>query len=242
MLFRSQIVNPIEHAHYIQQIARLLSVEEQVILRALPREQQAKAQRAPVAPPKPASAAALAHPETATLSYAPQEEFLLGWLMRYPSAVDAIQEKLQRDLAPFTLVQHLIAPTVLALFERTEHRAIWQAWQAQRGVDSAEQWIAKLDDLLGSIAQQAFDHRLPETQAYRYVNDALECATILQKQQAQRWLTHMNHQVKEATDDEDADRALEHIVQIKAYLGTISAPKRSSTYSDLHSLYDLHTA
>ena len=237
----TQIVNPVEHAHYIQQIARLLSVEEQVILRALPREQQAKTQRTPTSPPRAATPPTVPS-QAVALSYAPQEAFLLGWLMRYPSAVDAVQEKLQRDLAPFSLVQHLIAPTVLGLFERTEHRAIWQAWVAQRGSENAEQWISKLDDLLRSIAQQAFDHRLPEPQAYRYVNDALECATILQKQQAQRWLAHMNRQVKEATTDEDADRALEHIVQIKTYLGTISAPKRSSTYSDLHSLYDLHTA
>lgn len=237
----TQIVNPVEHAHYIQQIARLLSVEEQVVLRALPREQQVKQQRAPVASPKPVSQAA-AQAAAVTLSYGPQEEFLLGWLMRYPSAVDAVQEKLQRDLAAFSLVQHLIAPTILGLFERTEHRAIWQAWLARRGNDAPEQWISTLDDLLREIAQRAFEHRLPEPQSYRYVNDALECAKILQKQQAQRWLAHMAHQADDAPDEEERLRALEHIVQIKEYLGTISAPKRSSTYSDLHTMYDLHSA
>ena len=103
----TQIVNPVEHAHYIQQIARLLSVEEQVILRALPREQQAKTQRTPTSPPRAATPPTVPS-QAVALSYAPQEAFLLGWLMRYPSAVDAVQEKLQRDLAPFSLVQHLI--------------------------------------------------------------------------------------------------------------------------------------
>jgi hypothetical protein len=49
----------------------------------------------------------------------------------------------------------------------------------------------------------------------------------------------MTRQAAEASDDQERILAIEYLVQLKEYLGMISAPRRSSTYADLH---HLHTA
>jgi hypothetical protein len=159
--------------------------------------------------------------------------------MRYPSARDAVQEKQRRDLAPFALVQSSIGDSILDLLQRVEHRAIWSAWeQAPAGVD-VDRWAEQLDEALRPVALQVLSHRLPDPQAYRYVNDALECATILQQYQAQRWHKRFRHEAHEAIDNDVRAQALEMIVQLQEYLGMISAPRRSATYADLHNLHSV---
>jgi DNA primase len=232
-----QVTNPIEYAYYIQQIARLIDIDEQSILRALPRSQTAVAggQRGVPSQPAPVGAA----PVPGASGMVQREEHLLGWMMRYPSARDAVQEKLRRDLTPFTLVQRVISDALVDLFERIEHRAIWGAWAAQPDGSDADQWAERLDETLQPVAQRALAHRLPDPQSYRYVNDALECATILQQYQAQRWHRRIKHEAHEAADSDARAEALEMIVQLQEYLGMISAPRRSSTYADLHNLHSV---
>jgi DNA primase len=241
-----QITNPVEHAYYIQQIARLIDIDEQSILRALPRSQDRAGQGAHPSAPRPARdqqparGAQAADPASAAAGGpAQREEHLLGWMLRYPSARDAVQEKLRRDLASFVLVQQLVSDDLVDLFERVEHRAVWVAWRAQAEGADTDQWAAGLDDALRATARRALENRLPDPQAYRYVNDALECATILQQYQARRWLSRIKHEAHEAADSDARAQALEMIVQLQEYLGMISAPRRSSTYADLHNLHSV---
>jgi hypothetical protein len=98
-------------------------------------------------------------------------------------------------------------------------------------------WERELDDSLREQAERVLSMRLPEPQAYRYVNDALECATILQAKLAERWRVRVKQQVSTLQDVDEQIQVVERLVQIESYIGSLKIPKRSSNYNDLHSLH-----
>ncbi|MBK9715872.1 MAG: DNA primase [Kouleothrix sp.] len=218
----AQIANPVEQAHHIQQIARLVEVEDRVIRQALPARGRAQ-------PSQPAAVAKVAAPRP--------EDHLLGWILRYPTARTAVQEKIRRDLLPFPIVGEIIQGTLLELFEQVENRAIWQAWLAQPAGASPVEWARSLDETLQNQVERALGLEPPQPQAYRYVNDALECARMLQLDLARRWKNRITHEATAAASEEEQTTALERLVQVKEYIDAISVPKRSSAYDDLHSLH-----
>jgi DNA primase len=220
----AQIANPVERAHHIQQIARLVNIEERIVREALPTRQR------PTKTPRPLDAPR----ETPG-----KEDYLLGWLLRYPTARTAVEEKLRRDLAAFPLVNQIIDGTPLELFEKVDNRAIWQAWTAQADGLDPEQWAQTLHEALRDQALWSLQLNIPESQAYRYVNDALECATILQQECARRWKDRIKQQAAVETSEEERSQLLEQLVQIKNYIDSISIPKRSTTYADLHRFHTI---
>ena len=218
----AQIANPVEQAHHIQQIARLVQVDEPIVRQALPAAER-KAQRPPAAS-VPSSAAAT------------QEDHMLGWLLRYPAARTAVQEKIRRDLLAFPIVEEIIQGTLLELFERIENRAIWQAWQQQPAGTDPIEWVETLGDTLRQQAEQVLSLKLPQPQAYRYVNDALECARMLQLDLARRWKKRITHDVTAAADEAEWQQKQIQLAEINSYIGALNIPKRSSAYDDLHRL------
>ncbi|HET9222948.1 MAG TPA: DNA primase [Roseiflexaceae bacterium] len=225
----AQIANPVERAHHIQQIARLVNIEERIVREALPTQRPSKAPT----PTGAARSAGIVSHETPDR----QEDYLLSWLLRYPTARTAVQEKLRRDLAAFPLVNQIIDGTPLELFETIENRAIWQAWIAQPDGLDPEQWAQTLDEALQEQAQRVLQLNLPESQAYRYVNVAIECATILQLRLARRRMAQISQQAANAVDESEQLMVIDQRVQIDAYIGTISTPKRSAAFADLHTLH-----
>jgi DNA primase len=218
----AHVANPVEQAHHIQQIARLVEIEERIVRQAMPSAQRPTARRPVIAAP-----AATATPE----------DHMLGWLLRYPTARTAVQEKIRRDLTPFPFVEEIIEGTLIELFERVDNRAIWRAWQDQPPGTDPETWARSLDDALREQAERVLSMRLPQPQAYRYVNDALECATILQTELARRWRIRVKQQLSSPEDADEQTQVLERLVQIESYIGALNIPKRSSNYNDLHSLH-----
>ena len=162
---------------------------------------------------------------------------MLGWLLRYPAAHTAVQEKVRRDLTPFPFVEEIIEGTLFELFERVDNRAIWRAWLEQPAGTDPEAWARDLDQTLREQAERVLSMRLPQSQAYRYVNDALECATILQTELARRWRIRVKQQISGVEDADEQAQVLERLVQIESYIGSLNIPKRSSNYNDLHSLH-----
>jgi DNA primase len=215
----AQIVNPVERAHHIQQIARLVNIEEHIVREAIPA--QGRAAKAP-------------RPIVALHEAPAKEDYLLGWMLRYPTARTAVQEKLWRDLAAFSLVREIIEGVPLELFEKVANRAIWKAWIAQPDGLDPQQWAQTLDEALYDQAQRVLQLNVPEPQSYRYVGDALECATILQRYRAQQWKDRLKQQATDAVDEQERSMLLERLVQIKDYIDSISIPRRSTTYPDLH--------
>jgi DNA primase len=244
----AQVGNPVEQAHYIQQLARLLQIDEKLILaamagsRPLGDDRRAPAnQRTPPGPahdPRHAPRTQNREPRKST-GAATHEEALLGWLLRYPAARAAVEEKLRRDLAPFPIVQEMIAGTVDELLTHVELRAVWEAWRRDAPEGDPQMWASTLDGALAQAAQRSLGVAVPQSQSYRYVNDALECATILQQTLAKRWMNHVARDANEADDGTARATSLERFAMLTEYLSTISTPRRSSTYTDLHTL---HTA
>jgi DNA primase len=240
-----QIADEIKFRHYVQQLARMIDSDESVVMRVIPNGTQAVRKSSPVQRNEVGTRPAMRQAAQPSGSPSPlgsttlQEEHLLCLVLLHRSARDAVLAKLRQDLAHVPIAQQVLSQELVDLFERPEHRAIIDAWQQQPEAAEATQWVAALDSPLRETAQLALTRTPPSPQAYRYVNDALECATILQQHQAKRWLTRMTRQAAEASDDEERLRAIEFMVQLKEYLGMISAPRRSSTYADLH---HLHTA
>ncbi|MEM8529255.1 MAG: DNA primase [Chloroflexota bacterium] len=219
-----QVSNPIEQAHYIQRVARLVEVEDHVIRAALPGSQR----------PTPTRTKAIKQPEGDTPTT--REDALLALLLRYPSMRTAVQEKMKSDISLFPLVSEMITGILLELFDRADNRAIWQTWMEQAPDTDIEHWITTLDAVLAEQVRHIMHIHLPDSQSYRYMNDGLECATILQLRLARRWKDRCSQEEVEAHNDEERYALLERIIQLKQYIDTISIPKRSSTYADLHAL------
>jgi DNA primase len=218
----AQVINPVERAHYIQQIARLIDVEERIVREAISVRARPDSVPRPLLAPRVVSE---------------PEDYLLGWLIRYSTARTAVQEKIRRDLDPFPLVRELVETSLLELFERVENREIWKAWSTQPDDSAIEPWVQTLDAALREQVQRVLELKLPEPQSYRYVNDALECARMLQLELARRWKNRITQQCTDAPEEDERATALEQLVQLKEYIDAISIPKRSSTYSDLHTLH-----
>ncbi len=232
----AQIANPVEQAHYMQRLARLIDVEEQYIFAALKETARQEGQRHP-----PDQTRAAKVPEQQPDETAPppptQEEHLLGWVIRYPAARAAVEEKLHRDLSPYPALQSLMRGTIDELFTRDEFRALWRAWIAAPAESDPEVWATTLYAPLDAIAKHVLALHAPQPQAYRIVNDALECATILQRDVAQRWRVQIARMQAEAASEAEQELLLDQLVQVKKFINMLSIPRRSSAYADLHALH-----
>ncbi|HEU5099693.1 MAG TPA: DNA primase, partial [Roseiflexaceae bacterium] len=127
--------------------------------------------------------------------------------------------------------------TLIELFERPDNRAIWRARLDQPPGTDPEAWALSLDETLREQAERALSLRAPQPQAYRYVNDALECARMLQLDLARRWKNRISHETTNAANEDERNSAHERLVQIIEYIDAINVPKRSTNYNDLHSLH-----
>lgn len=239
-----QIASPVEQAHYVQTIARLIDIEERYILAALGGEarqtpnQRATAAAGPKQAGAPARSSKPAEPKQDALQSAPaQEEYLICWAMRYPAARGAVEEKLHRDLAAFPALQSLMTGSIDELFSRDESRALWRAWVVAPAEIDVEAWVAALGAPLDAVARRVLGLHAPHAHAYKVVNDALECATILQRHAAARWRVQIARMQAEASDSAEAEAMLEQLIQIKQFIDALSVPRRSSAYSDLHVLH-----
>jgi DNA primase len=248
----SQIASPVEQSHYIQKVASLIGVHEHDVRQSLPnrpgqvvaapanesskgKSKGKDGQRSGNPPWKRAEAPSSGPRLSMTLPTHNEQEqaaYLLSWLIRYPQVRTAVVEKLRNDLLQYPLIAELIEGEPLELFEHPAHRAIWQAWVNQPEETDPIEWATHLSAPLAEMTHQLFALHVPEMHAYRYINDALECATILQRNLALRWKSRVDNQI--ASEDETLlALAIDRLVQIKAYLNVLSIPKRSSTFSDL---------
>lgn len=241
----AQIANPVEQAHYIQRLARLIDIKEEHILAALKsRARQEGQHRSPdqtraANVPAPQASESAQRPGDAAPSPPTQEEYLLGWIIRYPAARAAVEEKLHNDLAQYPALQSLMSGTVDELFTRDECRALWRAWIAAPADSDPDAWAASLYAPLDAAARRVLGLHAPQPQAYRIVTDAMECATILQRDVAKRWLARIARMQAEATSEAERETLLDQLVQIKRFINMLSIPRRSSAYVDLHALHGL---
>lgn len=237
----AQIASEIERKHYVQVLARKIDSDETVVLRALggrpePRGAPARAStpRAPLPGPTQASRSPVA-PGVPFQPRRKHEQAMIGLLLRFPATRTAIEEKLQHDIAAAEPLRELLNGTPEDLFHGIESRAVWQAWAQRSASDDPIGWAETLPEELAAYVRDAIASGPPRNQEYRAINDALECATILQRESARIWLRRLAMRVSEASeDDADVLQTINLKVQLEHYLSAITAPRRSSAFTDLH--------
>ncbi len=171
------------------------------------------------------------------LRLAQREDFLLSLMMRYPGVCVVVEEQLASTAEATTEVNELLGTTIESLFERTENRLVWQAWEqaTQRTAtppltgedDRLPPWVEHLDETLHAHARHLL--RIPHYQEYRYHQDAHQCVKHIRMQQARRWKMHLNQQLQHG-DEGESERIAALLDQLSLYLSPINAPPQNNIY------------
>jgi DNA primase len=235
-----QIGNQLEQSHYVQLLARMLSLDEAVLRSELRRLKQNKpvavatATATAVAPKVATPTSTPAAPKTWLKGRAQYSaEYLLMCLMQFGETRTEVEHKLAHDMAEFPQVQQCMQGTIDELLQGDDElRAIWQAWAKAAPADLV-QWINGLPEILRErLNQMSLRVQLPKE--YLITNEALECVTILQREVAKHWNTRLTRQLVDNDHDTAQMELLQVIADIQQYLNRLMTPPRSSTYDDLH--------
>lgn len=233
-----QIGNQLEQSHYVQLLARMLSLDEAVLrgeLRRLKQNKPAPSGASRAIPPKEAPVASTpAAPKTWLKGRAYHSaEYLLMCLIQFGETRAEVEHKLTHDLDEFPRVQTCIQGTVEELLQGDDElRAIWQAWAHAAPTDLV-QWMNGLPEILRErLNQMSLRVQLPKE--YLITNEALECVTILQREVAKQWNTRLTRQLVDDDHDTAQTELLHVVADIQQYLNRLMTPRRSSTYDDLH--------
>lgn len=233
-----QIGNQLEQSHYVQLLARMLSLDEAVLRGELRRLKQQKPAPATPAPAVAAKATPGASTPTTPKTWLKgrayhSAEYLLMCLLQFSETRAEVEHKLTQDLIEFPRVQQCIQGSVDELLQGDDElRAIWQAWVQAAPADLVL-WVKELPEILRErLNQMSLRVQLPKE--YLITNEALECVTILQREVAKQWNTRLTRQLVD-NDHDTAQTELLHVVaDIQQYLNRLMTPRRSSTYDDLH--------
>jgi DNA primase len=256
----AQLTNPVEQAHYIQQLASLVEVDEQTVRSALFRESRSQqrprnegrersresrrdmqnmrngiqhAEAYHNSQPAP-SAQPAETPRPLSFVFT-REDMLLVLLMRYPSGIPAVEAILSANLEQFPSIQQLLPTDPSTLFQRSENRLIWHTWRSQAAPSAdLNAWMEDLPNELKEHARHLFEFKLPANQAYRYKLDIEQCTHFLRTEQARSLTTSLGkHIASLAEDDPERTSSMEQLLAIYSYLNTLKTPTRSPSYTDL---------
>lgn len=226
-----QISNQLEQTHYIQRLVNVLHIDETLLRRELrrmstPSTRPTVRERTAPVPAEPAPA----RPVTLASSNRQSAEFLLLALLQHAEIRQQVLQKINDDMHDFPDVQACIPADIDTLFgDDTELREIWRAREDFGHEGDLLEWIARLPDPLLDRAQSlgSTEHFPKE---YLVTNEALECATILQRDVAKQWNKRLSAQL----GGDDDEQLITRITAVQQYLGRLMMPRRSSTYDDLH--------
>lgn len=144
------------------------------------------------------------------------EETLLALLLRYPSAVAAAEGVLAQGLEDSPQVRELLGVEVGVLFERVEHRLIWQAAQGggepSAPLASPDTWLPALDAPLHGEVERLLGLTLPSDAEQRYAEMVAACVRRLRGQQARRWRGRLAEQM----DAQEAEPGAEQLGLLQA--------------------------
>ena len=235
----NQISNQIEQTHYIQRLVTVLHVDETLLRRELRRLATTPATRTGVrerSTPEvtgtsvPAPTPQSRRSVTLTSSARQSAEFLLLMLLQHAEIRQQVLQKIHDDMHDDPDIQSIIAADIETLFgDDVELREIWRAREEFGHEGDLLEWINTLPEPL-RIRAQALGGTEHFPKEYLVTNEALECATILQRDVAKQWNKRLSGQL----DGEDDDTLIARITAVQQYLGRLMMPRRNSTYEDLH--------
>lgn len=229
------LVNPVERAHYVQQLAQKLGLEERLIREQVERVRRGRSVNRANLEIGPAEA-------STSLS---REDQLLSLLLRFPGVRSAVESELSKDISQFPEIVGDIQGSVAEPLVHIENQQIWQTWlrHAEQPTTELTAWLDALDPYLTAHAQRLLTYQdTPELPVINRQYHAAELATRIAKELRKTVVIHRKNQLKamyESVDDPEAQRTLEaRLGALNRYHSLVIAPRRSTFYLDLGSRLD----
>jgi DNA primase len=224
------LANPVERAHYVQQLAQKLGLEERLIREQIERSRRGRTINREHIEIGPATA-------STSLS---REDQLLSLLIRFPGVRSAVESELSKDISQFPEIVGDIQGTVAEPLVHVENQQIWQTWlrHAQQPTSDLTAWLEMLDPYLKTHAQRLLTYQdTPELPVINRQHHAAELATRIAQELRKTVVINRKNQLKamyESVDDPEDRQALEkRLLVLFDYHNLVSAPRRSTFYMDL---------
>ncbi|HEX6290307.1 MAG TPA: DNA primase [Herpetosiphonaceae bacterium] len=229
------LVNPVERAHYVQQLAQKLGLEERLI-----RDQVERVRRG-----RGVNRSNLEIGPTAASTSLSREDQLLSLLLRFPGVRSAVESELSKDISQFPEIVGDIQGSVEEPLVHIENQQIWQTWlrHAQPSTPDLTAWLDALDPYLKTHAQRLLTYQdTPELPVVNRQYHAAELATRIAQELRKTVVITRKNQLKamyESVDDPEDQRTLEsRLVALNKYQNLVTAPRRSTFYIDLGNRLD----
>lgn len=222
---------PVERAHYVQQLARLVGLAEPVIQSAVEAARRGHAQpiSLPTAP-------------QATNDLHQREDELLSLLLRFPGIRPTVESSLRGELPRFPELQNVVRGDVREALRRTENRLIWDQW-CEHPPDpstSLPAWVESLAPVLRNHALTLVQWL--DTPPFPVYGPHLRAAQIaetialeLRKTVVQQRRQHIKAMYEAVTESDEQHVLLAQLTALNHYQSIITAPRRSTYFLDLGS-------
>lgn len=167
------------------------------------------------------------------------EAYLLSLALRHPTVDVAVEALLEEGLAKHPAVRELLGGGLEHLLEEPAHQELWRQftilpleWRASTP-EALEAWAVSLDEPLRDEALRLIAGPLRAPEDFRHRQEAEHCARKLRTEQVKQHLARLNMRSRDASSDEELRDLVLVYNRLNAYLATLQAPKRSSTFPDL---------
>lgn len=228
------VSDAIERAHYTQELARLVGLQESVVAGAIQAARRGRAMP-PVLPADSKSSAGASHT---------REDEILSLLLRFPEIQPKIEEVFRGELARFPQLNEVMSGDLGEAFRRTENREIWAELKRRPREPHVPPvtWTDGLEPTLGAHAKVLV--QLPHTSPLpvpTYETESRSRAAHLAEAIAlelRKVVVHQRRQQKiaqlEAVEDPDErQRLIGQLTVLNEYQSIVTAPRRSTYFQDL---------
>ncbi len=224
------LANPVERAHYIQQVALKVGLAERVIRDVVEGLRRGKRVELPRDAGGPDS--------TSTLLS--REDQLLSLLLRFPSVRAAVESELVKDLGRFPEIVGDIRGSIAETLAHVENRQLWQSWLEHQAIEHAEPtaWLNTLDPYLKERAQRLLTYQdSPELPNVSRQQHAAELAVKIATEIRRAVVIDRKNQIKTifevVEDSEDQSVLGKRLHALIDYQNLVTTPRRSTFYLDL---------
>ncbi len=228
------IANPVERAHYMQQVADKVGLAERVIRDVVERVRRGKPGSLRVELPRDMGGL-----DGASTSLSAEDQ-LLSLLLRFPIVQDTVESELSKDLGQFPDLAGDIRGSVAETLTHIENRQLWQTRLDHAALFAADPtaWLEQLDPYLRERAQRLLTYtETPELPTVNRLHHASELAAKIAAEIRRTVVVNRKNQIKTIFEvvQDGADQQLlgKRLHALLDYHNLVTTPRRSTFYRDL---------
>jgi DNA primase len=230
-----EIGNLVERAHYIQQLAHKVGLDESLIAAAVTQIRRGRRDRdAPCT-----QISELVRPVFS------REDHLLMLLLRFPELQSAVESVLGEYVTQFPQIAGDLQGTVAEALTHIENQQIWQVWSEQSMDDRRRPaaWLEQLDPYLRERAERLLSYEdIPNLPVIGRQHHASELAKKIAAELRRTIVINRRNQLKamyESVEDDHTRHALiQRLDALNRYQNSVTAPRPNAVYADLGSRRD----